>query len=312
MPGCVKLDVGIPFRTRAWPRSGIRSRLFHWRIIHGYRWKFDSHINLLELQAVVNALQWRLRSVSRFRHRVLHLVDSQVVASIVAKGRTSSFRLRKAVDKLSSIAGGVQLAIGYVASEENPADIPSMGKTTKKQGEAHRQERKRQRAGQRYQLAVRRILRFWKECRRPSTSWDDVDMATAQWLEHIFSEGYPKGYGSDGLAALRHFLPELAGKLRHSWRLLKSWQKVEPPCRALPSPLMVTAISQACALRGYVDCAAAFLVAFDTLLRPGELYRLTIGDITWAGGKAVLSLKNTKFRAMPGCRRNGGVQQSCS
>ena len=126
--GCdVKLDVGIPFRTRAWPRAGIRSRLFHWRIIHGYRWKFDSHINLLELQAVVNALQWRLRSVSRFRHRVLHLVDSQVVASIVAKGRTSSFRLRKAVDKLASlcIAGGVHLAIGYIASEENPADIPS-------------------------------------------------------------------------------------------------------------------------------------------------------------------------------------------
>ena len=134
-------------------------------------------------------------------------------------------------------------------------------------------------------------------------------MATAQWLEHIFSEGYPKGYGSDGLAALQHFLPELAGKLRHSWRLLKSWQKVEPPCRVLPiSPLMVTAISGACALMGYIDCAAAFLVAFDTLLRPGELYRLTIGDITWAGGKAVLSLKNTKS----GQRRGAEEMVVCS
>jgi len=123
----VKLDVGIPFRTRAWPRAGIRSRLFHWRIIHGYPWKFQGHINLLELQAVVNSLQWRLRSLAHFRRRVLHLVDSQVVASIVTKGRTSSFRLRKAVDKLAGlcVAGGVQLAIGYVATEENPADIPS-------------------------------------------------------------------------------------------------------------------------------------------------------------------------------------------
>ena len=50
----------------------------------------------------------------------------------------------------------------------------------------------------------------------PST-WEDVDVAAAQYLEHIFAEGYPKGYGSDGLAALQHFLPEVGGKLRHSW-----------------------------------------------------------------------------------------------
>lgn len=31
----VKLDVGIPFRRKAWPRSGLRSRLFHWKIIQG-------------------------------------------------------------------------------------------------------------------------------------------------------------------------------------------------------------------------------------------------------------------------------------
>ena len=148
---------------------------------------------------------------------------------------------------------------------------------------------------QRYEQAAKRILSFWRESRQPPTTWEDFDVATGQWLEHIFSEGYPKGYGCDGLAALQHFLPELAGKLRHSWRLLKSWQKMEPPIRVLPiSPLVVMAISGACVQMGMVDNAAAFLVAFDTMLRPGELYRLTKGDITWAGGKAVLRLHHTK------------------
>ncbi len=90
----VNLDVGIPYRMKAWPRAGIRSRLFHWKIVNGYFSRHVSHINVLELQALVHALQWRLRNASRFRHRVLHLIDNQVVASVVAKRRSSRFRLR--------------------------------------------------------------------------------------------------------------------------------------------------------------------------------------------------------------------------
>ena len=126
--GCdVKLDLGIPFRTKAWPRAGIRSSLFHWKIVHGYPWKHTAHINVLELQGVVNSLQWRLRKITGFKCRILHLVDSQVVASVVAKGRSSSKRLRKGLSKLSALAlaGGVHIAIGYVATHDNPADLPS-------------------------------------------------------------------------------------------------------------------------------------------------------------------------------------------
>ena len=73
--------------------------------------------------------------------------------------------------------------------------------------------------------------------------------------------------------------------------------------RVLPiSPLMAVAISGACAKLGQVFAAAAFLLSFDTFLRPGELYRLTKQDITWAGSLAVLSLKKTKS----GQRRNDG------
>ena len=97
------MDLGIPFRSKAWPRAGIRSSLFHWTIIHGYPWKHQAHINVLELQGLVNGTM-------------------------------------------------------------------------------------------------------------PST-WDEFDVATGQWLEHIVAEGYPKGYASDGLAALQHYVPEVAGKV---------------------------------------------------------------------------------------------------
>ena len=123
----IRLDVGIPFRFKAFPRAGLRTSYFRWRIVHGYKWKHTSHINALELQGVVNSVQWRLRKLTNYRKRVLHLVDSQVVASVIAKGRTSSFRLRKSLQKLNSllVTAGIQLSIGYCHTSENPADIPS-------------------------------------------------------------------------------------------------------------------------------------------------------------------------------------------
>ena len=50
----------------------------------------------------------------------------------------------------------------------------------------------------------------------------------------------------------------------------------------------------ACIKLQQVAAAAAFLICFDALLRPGELYKLKKKHITWAGGKAVLSLGQTK------------------
>ena len=123
----VRLDVGVPFRARAWPRAGINSSWFNWSVVHGYVWKHDAHINVLELQAVINGLKWRLRRAGNGRCRILHLIDNQVVCAIVAKGRSSSARLKKGLKKLNSLvlASGVVLAVGYVSTDANPSDIPS-------------------------------------------------------------------------------------------------------------------------------------------------------------------------------------------
>lgn len=130
----VRLDLGIPFRIKAFPRAALRTSLFWWKIVHGYSWRHPAHINCLELQAISNGLQWRLRKCARFRKRVLHLVDSQVWAAIVAKGRTSSHRLKRALKKLNCLllASGTLLTVGYVHTTDNPADIPSRWSDRKK------------------------------------------------------------------------------------------------------------------------------------------------------------------------------------
>lgn len=123
----VRLDLQAPYRIKAWPRSGFQSNLFEWSIIHGYSWKGEAHINCLELQAVLNAVKWRLRKAARCKHRILHLVDSQVVAAILAKGRSSSFRLQLTLSKYAAlvVASGTVVAVGYVDTRDNPSDIPS-------------------------------------------------------------------------------------------------------------------------------------------------------------------------------------------
>ena len=121
------------------------------------------------------------------------------------------------------MAGGIQLSVGYVATEENPADIPSrwgkragksrsVEKSAKDSGKVRPSKEKVLTPGlhDRYATAANRLLKFWRECRSFPTTWDDMDVAVSQWLEHLFTEGFPKGYGSDGLAALQHFLPEVA------------------------------------------------------------------------------------------------------
>jgi hypothetical protein len=85
------------------------------------------HINELEMHAVLAALRWRLRPPHRLRRRVVHLVDSQVVLSALAKGRSPSRRLNYDLKKVNALilASGVVIVYGYIRSRDNPADGPS-------------------------------------------------------------------------------------------------------------------------------------------------------------------------------------------
>ena len=123
----VRLDLQAPFRAKAWPRSGLQATLWSWSIGHGFPWRETAHINELEIGAAVNAVKWRARACARFNSRYLHLLDSQVAASVLAKGRSSARRLWGWMRGHAAylIASGCYPIYGYVDTDDNPADVPS-------------------------------------------------------------------------------------------------------------------------------------------------------------------------------------------
>jgi len=88
-----------------------------------------AHINLEEARALLRYVRWLLRSVDRFEHRVVVLVDSRVVVGACTKGRSSSVPLNRLVQRLAALcfAGGLSLYLVYIPSAHNPSDPPSRG-----------------------------------------------------------------------------------------------------------------------------------------------------------------------------------------
>ncbi|OLQ13610.1 hypothetical protein AK812_SmicGene2385 [Symbiodinium microadriaticum] len=117
----------------------------------------------------------------------------------------------------------------------------------------------------------------------------------SSWVEFLYADGQRKGLASDGLAGLQYFLPQCQGRLKLAWKLVKVWQRVEPPMRVLPlSPLLVLGMAGLAAGLGLPDIAAGLLICFDGILRSGELYQLRVADVTFYASRASLRLGLTK------------------
>lgn len=147
----------------------------------------------------------------------------------------------------------------------------------------------------RYATALVQITDFWATANIEVATLSSVDAAVSCWLEFIFSEGEPKSLASDGLASLQFHLPELCGHLRASWKLVKTWNRLEPPTRVVPlSPLLCRAFAGACLYTGRIAEAAAILVGFDAMLRPGEIYQVRARDVSFLRNRAIIHLRDTK------------------
>jgi len=108
--------------------QGIDPREWRWRDTISTRWKLEGeHINVLECRAVVLMLRQRLRDPTQLGVRFLHLVDSRVCLGMIAKGRTSSLRLRRVLGKVNAllIAGQCGMTLGFCRTHLNPSDRPS-------------------------------------------------------------------------------------------------------------------------------------------------------------------------------------------
>ncbi|CAE7564650.1 unnamed protein product, partial [Symbiodinium sp. CCMP2456] len=147
----------------------------------------------------------------------------------------------------------------------------------------------------RYAKAVGHILSFLEHMKSDFVSWDNFDESVCAWIEFAYSDGEHKSLVNFALAGLQFYLPACVGRLKQAWRLAKVWHRIEPPLRVLPlSPLLTAAFAGACVLMGFTGEAAGFLIAFDCMLRSGELYNLQCKDVTFMRDKAVLSLGKSK------------------
>jgi site-specific DNA-cytosine methylase len=123
----VRLDTGSLFRPDSFPRGSIDPWRWQWHVGLAYRFRHAEHINCLELRAILATFEWRCRSSAFSRCRALHLTDSVVSLSVAVKGRSSSRSLNKLLQRFCALqcAAGVYPVLGWVASEDNPADAPS-------------------------------------------------------------------------------------------------------------------------------------------------------------------------------------------
>ena len=90
------MTLGIDDSPQEIPYPALRWR---WQTVTSYPWKQEAHINELELNALVVMSKHRGRSVDKFHTRWLHVLDSMVSRGAVAKGRSSSRRLNRALKK---------------------------------------------------------------------------------------------------------------------------------------------------------------------------------------------------------------------
>ena len=116
-------------------RSSVPSKVWRWKVIAGWQWRgSEEHINVLELRAVLTTLKWRLEVVGQKQQRFIHLVDSLVCLHALTRGRSSSRKLRRTLMRINSLllVTGAHMMVGYVQTDQNPADRPSRRGVRKK------------------------------------------------------------------------------------------------------------------------------------------------------------------------------------
>jgi len=104
----------------------------HWRVMFGYPFKKENHINVLELEALAS-LTRRLVKEGLRGQRVLVLLDSRVAVGAAATGRSSSWRINRVLRKISCLAllHNMSLELVWVPTRGNPSDAPSRGRSLK-------------------------------------------------------------------------------------------------------------------------------------------------------------------------------------
>ena len=100
---------------------------WQWKPTSSYAWKHTGHINVLEVVGFLNHVKKSLESSRHVSKRFLHVVDSQVTAAVVAKGRSSSRPLNMQLRRVAghALAGDVYPPVVWTKSAWNFSDRAS-------------------------------------------------------------------------------------------------------------------------------------------------------------------------------------------
>ena len=125
----VRITSGAIMNPKTYPRQSAAAGWWLWKPVFSCRWEKQEHINRLEMRSVLLALRWRIEHLGEANVRFIHLTDSYICMSIIAKGRSSSMMLMSILRKIAALEFGFNLLpiLIHVESSENPTDAASRG-----------------------------------------------------------------------------------------------------------------------------------------------------------------------------------------
>eukprot|EP00435_Cladocopium_sp_Y103_P039554 s2015_g10.t1 len=128
----IRMLTGEVMNVKAFPRQSVESAWWHWSNGFRFKWKNKSHINVLELETVLQGIKFQIGRCRAVDQRIFQLSDSYVSMSVVAKGRSSSKQLTRVLNHISChlLAFGLHLVMGHVESGDNPSDEGSRKPST--------------------------------------------------------------------------------------------------------------------------------------------------------------------------------------
>ena len=127
------------------------------------------------------------------------------------------------------------------------------------------------------------------------TPQEDIDDVISEWVDFCWKSGEPLLTVGDGLSALHFYQPWTRKRLYHSWKLFKTWRRVEIPSRAPPLTLRLVRSMAAFELKNQnLEMAVILLLSFHCLLRTGEALSLCGTDLLLGPDSGVLQLRATK------------------
>jgi len=154
----------------------------------------------------------------------------------------------------------------------------------------------------RYRAAMEDFL-DWADDERV-TSDAALDMLLVEYFHERFADGYGKSSAEHLLYAWAHYMPEVRGMLPRAAQCVRGWNKLVPVNSHPPLTWdLAIAIGVRLAGIGKKRHGIAVILAFDALLRVGELCALRREDVVDGGvgrlgrdndGRVVLRLRKTK------------------